>query len=91
MTRYRRIAVAALAILALALHPIVVESNDPGAAAVVDARRAGANAASLSWDWPWSLPVPAGGAQATSRLLATMAGKRESAAIASRLGACGER
>ena len=41
MTRYRRIAAAALAILALALHPIVVESNDPGAAAVVDARRAG--------------------------------------------------
>ena len=46
MTRYRRIAAAALAILALALHPIVVESNDPGAAAVVDARRAGGDDAS---------------------------------------------
>ena len=46
MTRYRRIAVAALAILALVLHPIVVESNDPGAAAVVDARRAGGDDAS---------------------------------------------
>jgi hypothetical protein len=41
MTRFRRIAAAALAILALAAHPLVVESIDPGAATFVDARRAG--------------------------------------------------